>query len=109
MYYAPHTLQKRIDAEESTDELGRPVVADSTEAWVDVCRCRCDHNGEKEIKMPDGKVIRPDYHVVLDENDPGLRIGDYVRCINDYGNVRGEGHVLSFKTLNYLPYAEVYL
>lgn len=109
MYYAPHILQKRTEAQESMDEFGRPVVNDSVEAWADVCPCRCDHNGDKEIKMPDGTVVRPNYHVVLAGNEVNLTVGDYVRCLKPDGSVRGEGRVLNTKTLNYLPYAEIYM
>lgn len=109
MYYAPHILQKRIIAEEKSDEFGRPIPEEAGETWVEVCRCRCDHNGDKEVKMPDGTVVTPDYHVVLEGNAPDVEVGDYVRCLKADGTIRGEGRVIKPRTLNYLPYAEIYL
>ena len=109
MYYAPHILQKRIVAQEISDEFGRPIPNKTDDIWVDVCRCRCDHNGDKEIKMPDGSVVTPDYHIVLEGNMPDVKTGDYVRCLSADGSVRGEGRAIKPRTLNYLPYAEIYV
>lgn len=109
MYYAPHRLQKRVNAELESDGFGRPIVPDAgTDEWVDVCRCRCDHNRDTEIKKPDGTVVKPDYHIVCEGNRPGISTGDYVRCLEMDGSVRGEGYVINAHTLNYLPYAEIY-
>lgn len=109
MHYAPHTLQKRTPPAETTDEYGRPVVADGSEEWTDVCRCRCDHSDDKEFRLDDGTVVRPEYRIVTDGNAPGVSVGDIVRCVRADGTVRGEGRVVNTKTLNYLPYAEIYV
>lgn len=113
MYYAPHTLYKRITPPESMDGFGRPIVSQAADEngyeWVYVCKCRCDHNVDKEITTPDGKVIRPDYHIVLDGNTPNVETGDYIRCLRDDGTIRGEGRAVRPRTLNYLPYAEIYV
>lgn len=109
MYYAPHILQKKIIPQEAVDEFGRPIPVKSADEWVDVCRCRCDHNGDKEVKMPDGTVVRPEYHIVLEGNTPDVETGDYVRCLRDDGSIRGEGRAFKPRTLNYLPYAEIYV
>lgn len=109
MYYAPHILQKRIIAEELSDEFGRPILNKSDDEWIDVCKCRCDHNGSKEVRMPDGSVITPEYHIILDGNISDIEVGDYVRCLRTDGSIRGEGRVIKPRTLNYLPYAEIYV
>lgn len=109
MYYAPHILQKRIDPEELSDEFGRPIPSAPGKQWVDVCRCRCDHNGDKEVKMPDGSVVTPEYHIVLEGNTPDVKTGDYVRCLRTDGSIRGEGRAIKPITLNYLPYAEIFV
>lgn len=133
MYYAPHILQKRVTPELSVDEFGRPIppgnvktftvgeqiifldkhlyadkTADGDVYWENVCKCRCDHNRDAEIKKPDGSIVKPDYHIVCEGKRPGIHVGDYVRCLESDGTVRGEGYVINAPTLNYLPYAEVY-
>ena len=67
MNYAPHTLQKRVIAGEVNDEYGRPITGESAEEWSEVCKCRCDDNGDKEVKLSDGTVVIPSYHIVLDD------------------------------------------
>lgn len=109
MYYAPHIMQKRIQAAETNDEFGRPVPAVSEGLWRNVCRCRCDDNGSTEVELPDGSIVRVDFRVVCEGNNPDVANGDYVRCVCPDGSVRGCGKVVKPKTLNYLPYAEVYL
>lgn len=108
MYYAPHTLQKRQQAELVTDEFGRPVKAEGETEWTEVCKCRCDHNRDAEIRKPDGSVVKPDFHIVCEIKRPGIVVGDYVRCLERDGSVRGEGFVINAPTLNYLSYAEIY-
>lgn len=109
MNYTPHILQKRVIAGEVNDEYGRPIAGDSAEEWSEVCKCRCDDNGDKEVKLSDGTVVVPSYHIVLDGNTPDIMTGDYIRCLRKDGSIRGEGHVIKTKTLNYLPYAEIYV
>lgn len=109
MFYAPHILQKRIIPSESVDEFGRPIVDESSDEWQEICRCRCDDNGDKEIKMSDGTVVTPDYHIVIGNNIPDVKTGDYVRCLKEDGTVRGEGHIVKSRTLNFLPYAEIFV
>lgn len=109
MYYKPHILQKRLSPQRQNDEYGRPIVVGRSIEWVDVCKCRCDHNEDKEVKTDDGKVITPNYHIVLEGNIPDLKVGDYIRCLREDGSVRGEGAVIRLKTLNRLPYAEIYV
>lgn len=108
MYYAPHLLQKRLSTTPALDEYGREIVGDSAEEWLDVCRCRCDNNSDREVMTPDGKVVRPDFRVVFDANNVNVAPGDYVRCLNRNGSVKGDGRVLRMKTLNYLSYGEMY-
>jgi len=109
MNYAPHTLQKRVIAGEVNDEYGRPITGESAEEWSEVCKCRCDDNGDKEVKLSDGTVVVPSYHIALDGNTPDIMTGDYIRCLREDGSIRGEGHIIKTKTLNYLPYAEIYV
>lgn len=109
MYYKPHFLQKLMLEPDLKDEFGRPVQIDSAESWVDVCECRCDHSGDKEVRLDDGTLARPEYRVICNCKSPQVRVGDHVRCVNADGSVRGEGNVVKMKTLNYLDYAEVYL
>lgn len=109
MYYAPHKLQKRVDTAPTNDQYGRPITETAEDSWVDVCACRCDHNGDKEVKLDDGTVIRPEYSVVCDGNTLDIKAGDYARCLRSDGTIRGEGNVVKPKTLNYLPYGQLYL
>lgn len=133
MYYAPHILQKRVKPDLPEDEFGRLIppnniktfvvgeqlifldnhlyvdkTPDGDVYWVNVCKCRCDHNRDAEIKKADGSIVKPDYHIVCEGKRPNIQVGDYVRCLESDGSVRGEGYVINAPTLNYLPYAEVY-
>lgn len=108
MYYAPHTLQVKRIVPFENDEYGRPVPGSGGESWVDVCRCRCDDNTTKEFRSDNGGVYRPQYHVVC-EGSHGLSAGDEVRCLKDDGEVRGAGIVYIPKSLNYLPYSELWM
>lgn len=107
MYYAPHILQVRRAAALENDELGRPMPSLEGE-WVDVCKCRCDDNTTKEFRSENGSVYRPMFHVVC-EGRHGVRAGETVRCLNQDGTVRGEGKVYLPKSLNLLPYSEIWM
>lgn len=110
MYYAPHKLQKRVIPSVGNDEYGRPLETQESEEWVDVCECRCDVNSTKEIALPDGRIVRPDYHIVMGESEPDVAVGDYIRCIwKVSGKLKGEGKVINRKPSNLLPYAEIYV
>ncbi len=108
MHYAPHLLQRRLTTEQPLDEFGREVTNANTEEWVDICRCRCDNNSDREVMAADGKVVRPEFHVVFEADNVAVKPGDYVRCLKRDGSVRGQGRVLRMKTLNYLYYGEMY-
>ena len=105
MMYAPHTLQKKVISEDTTDEYGHPVVGEST--WVTVCQCRCDDNTTKEFKSENGTVYRPSYHIVSERNS--IKADDEIRCLNSDGSVRGEGKVYVAKSNNYLNYSELWV
>ena len=105
MIYAPHTLQKKVVSEESTDEYGHPVVGEST--WVNIGQCRCDDNTTKEFKSENGNVYRPSYHIVSPRNT--IKANDDIRCLNSDGSVRGEGKVYVAKSNNYLNYSELWV
>lgn len=110
MYFTPHIIQKRVEPLESCDEYGRPVIANPlAPTWEYVCRGRCDNSGDKEVRMPDGNISKPGYHAVLEGNRQSLKVGDYVRCLlSDSETDIAEGRIVQFKSLNVLPYAEIY-
>lgn len=108
MRYAPHTLQALAGAVASEDGFGRPLAVGGGE-WTDVCRCRCDSNWERELRLDNGQVVKPDWHVVCEGNDLSLKPGDTVRCVDRDGTVRASGRILRMRTNNYLPYGEIYL
>lgn len=108
MYYAPHILQKRVASQSSVDEYGRPVRGEEQTEWLTVCRCRCDSNSVVELTDENGKVFKPELHVVCEGNRPDITVSDYVRILEGE-DVIGNGKVLRPKKLNYLPYAEFWI
>lgn len=110
MYFAPHILQKQTNATPPNDDFGRPVLNGAAETWIDVCPCRCDHGGDKEVNTPDGNVARPSYQITLEGQAPAVAVGDIVRCINaNDGAVKAQGRVIQKQTLNILQYAKIYI
>lgn len=110
MYYAPHILYRRTRQAAPDDEFGRPVVTGSVEQWEEVCPCRCDHSDDREISLPDGRLYRPNFHVVYEGNGNSVDAGDYVRCVSRRdGAVKAEGEVKNAPKLNYLPYGQLYI
>lgn len=107
MFTAIHVLQKRVQTVEN-DEYGRPLV-NPIEEWQTVCRCRCDYNESAVVPTDNGGVIRPQYRIITSTNNPDVKPNDYIRCLTDNKTIKGEGRVKSIKTLNYLPYAEIFL
>lgn len=105
MYYAPHTLQRRIE-QKIRDAHNRVVSVDPV--WEDVCMCRCDDSGDREFRNENGELYRPKYHIVLDGKHREVKAGDYVRCLDGI-DVRGEGVVVNVKVLNYLNYSEAWV
>lgn len=105
MMYTPHTLQKKVTSDESTDEYGHPIAGVDT--WVTVCQCRCDDNTTKEFKSENGTIYRPSYHIVSEPNQ--LKANDDIRCINADGYVRGEGKVYIVRNTNFLNYSELWV
>lgn len=77
--------------------------------WVEVCSCRCDHNATHETRREDGTICKPEFVIVADTNLPEVNIGDFIRCLEKDGTIRGEGEVINLQTLNYLPYAKIYV
>lgn len=109
MYFAPHILQKRITPPLQEDEYGRPITVAGADMWTEVCRCRCDHSDDHEVRLDDGSVYIPAWHVVCEGRTPEVHCGDKVRCIFPDGTLRAEGEIKKTATLNCLPYAQVYL
>lgn len=105
MFYTPHILQKKTVTTEK-DDYGRTTA--TTEEWTDVCRCRCDDNTVTEFSTENGHVYRPQYHVVC-EGSHGVKAGEFVRCVRQDGTLRGEGKCERPRSLNYLPYSELWM
>ncbi len=106
MFYAPHILQAESPAVEY-NELGEPIV--TSDGFVDVAPCRCDHNSTADLINDAGQKYRPKYHIVA-EKASGVAEGDKVRCLdrND-GSVVGEGIVNELKKSNVFPLMELYV
>lgn len=113
--YAPHTLQKKVISEETTDENGHPIAGVDT--WITVCKCRCDDNTTKEFKTVNGDVYRPSYHIVgdgklkriIDGQTIKLQANDEVRCLNPDSSVRGSGKIFIPKECNYFNNFEIWV
>lgn len=104
MFFAPHELYvRRIYC--GRDEYGRPIKDEVR--WDFVCKCRCDDDRHTEIYTDEGKVFRPRYHIVCPRGI-ALRKTDKVRVMNG-DDVRGEGVVADYKTLNVLDYSEIWV
>ncbi len=106
MIFAPHILQKRIDAEPSYDEYGR-IVSDSETEWKTIGNCRCDDNTTQEFKTDNGEVFRPDFHVVCQISGT-IQPGDFIRCL-DGSECRGQGRVTMTKRTNFFDYTELWM
>ena len=110
MYYAPHSLYKRIEKEER-DEFNR-IISD-TDRWVYVCDCRCDDNTTQKFEDENGRVFIPKYKIVCERAK--ITEGDYVQCrIKDTiccgcGRAIGEGRVVNAPKCNYLDYMVIYV
>ena len=110
MYYKPHILQKKSHVV-VRDDYGR-IISD-TEDWQTLGPCRCDDNTQQEFETDNGRVYRPKYHIVA-EDDVAVYAGDEVRCMkqDDEGEptvVRGEGKVYQAKHLNMLHYTDIWV
>lgn len=105
MYYSPHILQRKRQ-DETRDGYGRIVTVD--ESWETVGACRCDDNTTQEFSDEVGKVFRPKYHIVA-AGRASVQAGDYVRCLNPDGTVRGEGKIYNIKKLNVLQYTDIWV
>lgn len=110
MMYAPHILQVLSVTPEQRDEYGRPVAGSGSQNWCCVCECRCDDNTTKEFKSENGKVYRPQYHIVSSRIvEAGVKAGDRVRCLTCGGETRGEGIVYKVVHHNFFNYSEVWV
>lgn len=106
MYYAPHTLYKKLGSSLQMDEYGKPI-ASAEEKWVKVCSCRCDDNTTQELVSANGQTYMSRYHVVYDKSS-AIKEGDEVKCIDKDGSIRGAGKVGMVKSTNYLSYSELW-
>lgn len=106
MYYAPHTLEKRVFMEER-DAYGRIVSADEGH-YERIAACRCDDNAVQEFSTENGHIYRPKYHVVAGGH-VDVAAGDDIRCLNADGSLRAEGIVYNVKHLNVLDYTDIWV
>lgn len=106
MYYSPHILYKKQKAKLTLDRQGKPVPASDAE-WVSVESCRCDDDTTQELRSDNGQVYWSRYHVVYPKNS-AIKEGDEIRCLDQDGNVRGQGVVGMVKSANYLGYSELW-
>lgn len=104
MYYAPHTLYKKVEKEER-DSLNR--IISHSDDMVLVGPCRCDDNTTQKFEDENGRIYIPKYKIVCERAD--VAEGDYVQCLSDSGEVRGEGRVFNVPKCNYLNYMTIYV
>lgn len=104
MEYAPHILKKKVIVV-NRDEYGR--ITESSDYMLDICRCRCDDNNNREFRDENGRVYRPQYHIVC-EGTANVNCGDEIKVFNG-DTLRAEGKVYNIKTLNYLNYSEIWV
>lgn len=109
MHYAPHTMWLLPKVEFTKDEFGRPVPAGRTEPF-EIGECRCDETVAVEFSDENGKVVKPDWHIVCSMSPAvgGLKPNDTVMVTAD-NETLCEGNILRIKRLNYLPYAEIWM
>lgn len=93
------------------DEFGRPILTPDSPVWLDICECRCDENEVTEFLDENGRLFKPNYHIVCGNKNPDAGTGDVIRCIDrgDRTNVKCEGKIKKHHKLNYLPYAELWI
>lgn len=104
MYYAPHRLYK-VTETEKRDELNRIISSGKESAYV--CNCRCDDNTTEKFTDENGRVYTPKHKIVSQRAD--ITEGDYVQCLDENGNVVGEGRVFNAPRCNYLDYMTIYV
>lgn len=106
MIYTPHILRLWNPGTSSEDEDGNPITTGG--GYVNLCRCRCDDNGQNKMVGVAGEGIVYNHHIVMAEKVI-LRVGDKVDVLNEDGSQRASGEVKKFTILNRLQYAEIYL
>lgn len=106
MHSKIHKLYVKAKTYNQMDEYGRYVQEDG-EQWDYLCECRCDDAGDAEIATPAGELVRPQFHIVC-EGQVHVDFNAEVKCMN--GDIlRGTGRVKRRKTLNFLPYTELWV
>lgn len=110
MFFTPHTLFVRDIPPLEYDRYGQAVETGDS-LWREVCACRCDDTSTAEVTDPNGRVVRPSFHVVMPSSANGqVRVGDEVRIVwNSTETERGRGVVKNVKGLNYLDYSEIWI
>ena len=104
MYYAPHTLYKKVELQ-TRDSLNRIVASSGN--MVLVGRCRCDDNTTQKFEDQNGRIYIPKYKIVCERVD--VTEGEYVQCLDEHGEIRGEGRVYNAPKCNYLNYMTIYV
>lgn len=104
MYYAPHTLYKKVEMT-TRDEHNR--IVSSSEEWQQICPCRCDDNTTQKFEDENGRVYIPKHKIVCERAN--VTEGEEVQCLDENGEIRGEGRVLNAPKCNYLNYMVLYV
>jgi len=90
---APHTLYRQVATGQVLDRYGR-VVTPAATTWEAVGPCFCHDNSQDREASADGRRWAYRYHVVYE--GPALPTGQVVRCLDEAGQVVGEGRVTRF-------------
>lgn len=107
--YAPHILYKLTEPSNDFNEFGRLMPSTEGE-WEKICCCRCDDNNTKEFVSENGHVFRSKYHIVCEPIAwKSVKNGDRIRVLDEDGDVRGEGVVVSKMVNNMLDYSEIWV
>lgn len=88
----PHILQLQVLGSPTVNEYGDEDDSSVSEEWNCYACCFChDNNQQKQVSV-NGELWTYNYHVVY-EGDK-IALGTMVRCLDDDGNVIGQGKIL---------------
>lgn len=107
MYYAPHTIEKKIAPVITMDDFGRPRIDSDIEEWQVLGVGRCDKTTEDVKKSDNGEAFVPTHKIVIGFRGKVVagdivraRIGEKILC---------NGLVRSVKENNLLNYSELWV
>ncbi|MFV0587479.1 hypothetical protein [Bacteroides reticulotermitis] len=112
MIFAPHILQLKVVIPAQNDADGNPIPNSASERWDTIADCKCYDKSADKVIAVNGAIYDYKYRVVYDSDDFDLiPAGSYVRCLDDSGNVRGEGVVKDPMKCDHpiLNYAQIWL